>query len=248
MNERQKTILNLITKNESMEVVELSRLLGVSQVTIRKDLNKLEDAGMIKREHGYARLNGLDNISTRLSYHYEEKEKIARKAIELVRDGETLMIESGSCCALVAKALALHKKNMTIITNSAFICDYVKNMDINLILLGGSYQKESQVLVGPLTSQAASSFYVDHYFIGTDGYTDVTDFTGRDFERCMTVREISRHAKNVIVVSESEKFGKQGTVNLLRASEVSAVVTDSSLPLEYETTLTDQGVEIYKAE
>ena len=112
MNERQKTILTLITKNESMEVVELSRLLGVSQVTIRKDLNKLEDAGMIKREHGYARLNGLDNISTRLSYHYEEKEKIARKAIELVRDGETLMIESGSCCALVAKALALHKKKI----------------------------------------------------------------------------------------------------------------------------------------
>ena len=130
---------------------------------------------------------------------------------------------------------------------SEMVC-YVKNMDINLILLGGSYQKESQVLVGPLTSQAASSFYVDHYFIGTDGYTDVTGFTGRDFERCMTVREISRHAKNVIVVSESEKFGKQGTVNLLRASEVSAVVTDSSLPLEYETTLTDQGVEIYKAE
>lgn len=248
MNERQKTILSLITKNESMEVVELSKLLDVSQVTIRKDLNKLEEAGMIKREHGYAKLNGLDNISTRLSYHYEAKERIARKAIDIVRDGETLMIESGSCCALVAKALALYKHNITIITNSAFICDYVKSLDVNLILLGGSYQKESQVLVGPLTEQAAESFYVDHYFIGTDGYTDVTGFTGKDFERCMTVRHLATHAKNVIVVSESEKFGKQGTINLLRANDVSMVVTDGQLSLEYETALHEQGVEVLKTE
>lgn len=77
-------------------------------------------------EHGFACLGSADNLHARIAYHYEAKKKIAARAAELIRDGETLMIESGSCCALLAEALTASRKDLTIITNNAFIADYIR--------------------------------------------------------------------------------------------------------------------------
>ena len=120
---RHTKILELITENKKMEVTKLSQLLSVSQVTIRKDLIQLENSGLIVREHGFATLNSSDDINNRLAYHYDIKQRIAKLAVESIEDGETVMIESGSCCALVALEIAQTKKDVTIITNSAFIDD-----------------------------------------------------------------------------------------------------------------------------
>ena len=147
---RHTKILELITENKKMEVTKLSQLLSVSQVTIRKDLIQLENSGLIVREHGFATLNSSDDINNRLAYHYDIKQRIAKLAVESIEDGETVMIESGSCCALVALEIAQTKKDVTIITNSAFIADYIRKVaKIRIILLGGEYQNESQVMVGP---------------------------------------------------------------------------------------------------
>ena len=151
MNKRQTKILELLTQNKKVEVTKLSELLGVSQVTIRKDLDALSESGMLIREHGYATLNKSDDMNIRLAYHYEQKQKVAKKAVESIQHGETIMIESGSCCALVALEIAKTKKDVTLITNSAFIADYIrKHTAIKIILLGGEYQHESQVMVGPI--------------------------------------------------------------------------------------------------
>ena len=151
MNKRQTKILELLTQNKKVEVTKLSELLGVSQVTIRKDLDALSESGMLIREHGYATLNKSDDMNIRLAYHYEQKQKVAKKAVESIQHGETIMIESGSCCALVALEIAKTKKDVTLITNSAFIADYIrKHTAIKIILLGGEYQHESQVMVGPM--------------------------------------------------------------------------------------------------
>ena len=145
---RHTKILELITENKKMEVTKLSQLLSVSQVTIRKDLIQLENSGLIVREHGFATLNSSDDINNRLAYHYDIKQRIAKLAVESIEDGETVMIESGSCCALVALEIAQTKKDVTIITNSAFIADYIRKVaKIRIILLGGEYQNESQVMV-----------------------------------------------------------------------------------------------------
>ena len=124
---RHTKILELITENKKMEVTKLSQLLSVSQVTIRKDLIQLENSGLIVREHGFATLNSSDDINNRLAYHYDIKQRIAKLAVESIEDGETVMIESGSCCALVALEIAQTKKDVTIITNSAFIADYMRS-------------------------------------------------------------------------------------------------------------------------
>lgn len=246
MNERQNKILELLLKEGKVEVVQLSHMLGVSQVTIRKDLNNLEEKGIIKREHGYAIIKNDDNMNMRLAYHYERKRKIALKAIEDVKDGETVMVESGSCCALVVEALSQYRKDITVITNSSFICDYVQG-DITFILLGGLYQKESQVNVGPLTIENAKTFFVEHYFIGTDGFTKEAGFTGKNYMRCESVKAISNQAKKVIIVTESEKFSRQEAVSLIPLSKVYAVVTDQNIPEEDETYLLEHNIKVNKS-
>ena len=168
--DRTSRILDLLVEKKKLEVTELSQHLGVSQVTVRKDLDAMESQGLITREHGFAVLSGTDDIKGRLAWHYEEKRKIALRAAELVQDGDTIMIESGSCCALLAATLAERRSGLTIITNSAFIADYIRHSsDFQIILLGGIYQQDSQVMVGPMVRQCAENFWVDQFFIGVDG-------------------------------------------------------------------------------
>lgn len=247
MNERQNRILSFLAKEKKMEVAKLSQLLGVSQVTIRKDLDHLEANGLVVRIHGFARLNDSDDINQRLALHYDVKQKIAQAASKLVDNGETIMIESGSCCALLALEIAKTKKDVTIITNSAFISEYIrKTGNCKIVLLGGEYQPEAQVMVGPLTRKCAEVFFVDKLFIGIDGFMMDSGFTGNDFMRCEVVRDMAKQANSIIVVSDSSKFSQKGTVKLLTMSQVSAVYTDEDILYEQEQALKDHDVEVIK--
>lgn len=247
MNERHNQILELLSKHKRMEVVKLSDLLHVSQVTIRKDLDYLESNGFLIREHGYATLHDSDDMNTRLAYHYDSKQRIAKLAVEDVRDGETVMIESGSCCALVALEIMKTKKDITLITNSAFIAEYVRKIKSGrVIVLGGEYQRESQVMVGPITRKCAEAFFVEKLFIGTDGFTKESGFTGNDYMRSETVRDMAKQASHVIVVTDSSKFHQQGVVNLVMTNQVSTVVTDSAIPIECEEYLLLNEVTVKK--
>lgn len=249
MNKRQSQILDLLTQNKKLKVTELSDVLNVSQVTIRKDLSALEDSGIIVREHGYAKLNESDDINNRLAYHYDIKQKIAEKAVESIEDGETVMIESGSCCALVALEIAKSKKDVTLITNSAFIADYIrKTGNVRIILLGGEYQEESQVMVGPITRKCAEGFFVDKLFVGTDGFTKETGFTGNDYMRSEAVKDMAKQASNVIIVTDSVKFQQKGVVSLLDTKKVSYVYTDSNIPEDAEEYLVENNIKVIKTE
>ncbi len=242
--ERETKILELLTEHNRMEVVELSDLLGVSQVTIRKDLDALEKRQMVKRIHGYAELNSSDNINRRLAYHYEEKMKIANKAVEMVRDGDTVMIENGSCCALAALQIAKTKKNVTIVTNSAFIADYIRNENIQIVLLGGIYQQDSQCLVGPMVREGVSNYYVKYFFIGTDGWSERTGFTNKDQMRAQAVRDMANSAENIVVLTESEKFSVLGTVPINVKEQPKYVITDTNISQEIVHSLSDKNIEV----
>jgi DeoR/GlpR family transcriptional regulator of sugar metabolism len=228
--DRTNRILEILTEKQKVEVVQLARLLEVSQVTIRKDLDDLESRGIISREHGCAVLRNSDDICARIAYHYDEKKRIAQKASEMVKDGETLMIENGSCCALLADALAEQHQDLTIITNSAFIASYIRNKaNFQIVLLGGIFQPDNQVMVGPMVKQAAQNFYVNSFFIGTDGYSDKVGFTGKDQLRAQAIRDMATQAESVVVVAESKKFSQRGTVPLGLGNQVKTVITDNEL-------------------
>ena len=223
MELRHTKILELLTEKNKVDVTELSQNLGVSQVTIRKDLDMLEKKGLIVREHGFATLNGQDDMNNRLAYHYDIKQQLAKSACQMIEE------------------------DVTIITNSSFIADYIRQYaQVKIILLGGEYQKEAQVVVGPMTRRCVEAFFVDKFFIGTDGFSRNTGFTGNDYMRSETVRDMARQAAHVIVVTESSKFQQVGLVNLLPTQDVYCVVTDGMIPQESEEYLQSQNVIVKK--
>jgi DeoR/GlpR family transcriptional regulator of sugar metabolism len=237
----------MVTSQQKLEVSALAELLGVSKVTVRKDLAELEQLGVLRREHGYAVVGAMDDIGRRLAYHYDVKKRIAQAAAQTVVDGETVMIESGSCCALLAEELANTKRDITIITNSAFIANHIRHaFHVKIILLGGDYQGEAQVVVGPITIKGAEDFFTDKFFIGADGFTEKFGFTGRDYLRAITVQGIAKQARQVIVLTESEKFSRQGVVGLVRIADIAAVYTDDHMPSESEELLVKNQVAVHK--
>ncbi|KSV57462.1 DeoR/GlpR family DNA-binding transcription regulator [Acetivibrio ethanolgignens] len=243
MTKRTHQILELLTTEKRVEISLLAQKLGVSQVTVRKDLDDLVQKGIITREHGFAVLRSTDDINGRIAYHYEIKKEIARKAAELITEGDTLMIESGSCCAILADLLTATKKDLTIITNSAFIADYIRRKsNFQVILLGGIYQQDSQVLVGPMLRQCAENFCVDLFFIGTDGYSLRTGFTNQDQMRAQAVRDMAPQAEQVIVLTESEKFAKHGIVPLNIKGKIQKVITDRHIDSGTIAELEKQGI------
>lgn len=248
MKKRDIQILEIVTQKNRIEVSKLAEMLGVSQVTIRKDLDGLEDRGLVQRQHGYALLGSRDDINNRLAIHYEVKRSIAQVAMELVQDGESIMIESGSSCTLLAEQLIHQRSNVTIITNSAFIAGYIRKQNpAKILLLGGEYQLESQVMVGPLLRKCAADFSVDKLFIGADGFSSGTGFTGRDLARAEAVQNMAERAKRTIVLTDSSKFRQTGVVALLPEAEVDTVVTDEDIPKDVETLLVQRGIHLLKA-
>lgn len=246
--QREKEILSLLVNRRRIEVTELSALLGVSQVTIRKDLDQLEKMHLIRRVHGFAELSSEDDINSRLAWHYEEKTKIAEKAAELIQDGDTVFIENGSCCALAALAIARTKKNVTIVTNSAFIADYIRpEANGQIVLLGGIYQKESQCLVGPMIRDCVMNYHVKYCMIGTDGWSERTGFTNKDQMRAQAVRDMSASAEQIVILTESEKFNAAGTVPLNLSRCQVSVLTDSRIPADVREKLKKQQIEIITA-
>jgi DeoR/GlpR family transcriptional regulator of sugar metabolism len=144
LNDRQSKILNLLSHRDLIPVNELSESLGVSTVTIRQDLNYLETEGLLKRVHGGAVFKDADDLSNRLGVNYGKKLRIARKAASFVKEGETILIESGSVNALLAREL-MRMKKVTIITTNVYIAVVCRN-DKSIIYCG-VYQHESESLI-----------------------------------------------------------------------------------------------------
>lgn len=245
MNARHTALIEYITQHGKTEVNTLADYLHTSKVTIRKDLDYLSERGILKRERGYAVPNDPGDINYRMAFHYDRKLKIAQAAAAYVQDGEMVMVESGSTCALFAEELAKTKQNVTLITNSLYIANYIKDYtNIQVILLGGTLQPKSQTLVGPLTKNAAKSVHVDKIFIGTDGYSRTFGFTGDDLIRSDTLSALTTSALHTYVLTESEKFGHPGSVSFLELKDVYEVITDSKIPQSEQEYLENLGITV----
>lgn len=242
---REEAIIALVSAEKKVEVNELAERLQVSKVTIRKDLDKLEQRGILHRQHGFALLNNEADINYRLAKHYDLKRKIAKAAAKTITDGSTVMIESGSTCTLLAEELAFHKKDITIITNSCFIASYIrKSESVQVILLGGEYQKDSQVNVGPLVKQVIDNFYVDQLFIGIDGFDEQRGFTGSDITRCETTRVLAQAAAKTIILTDASKFQQKGLVTEFHFDEIDSIFTNDPLDAATADFLRQQQIKL----
>lgn len=246
LNKRQTGILELLSLNGQVSVNDLARKLKVSSVTIRQDLNFLEAEGLLKRIHGGAVLKDADDIDNRLGINYDKKLRIARKVATLVNDGETILIESGSANALLARELI--KKDVTIITTNIYIArQFRKEKQTRVIILGGLYQHESESLVGKITKECIDQINFDKAFIGIDGYTSKTGFTLRDLFRAEISSFIIKRSKEVFIVSDSSKFGETGLTRICFACDIHHIATDDDLPKSYKKEFRELGIDLILA-
>ena len=245
MTGRHTKILEIVNRAGRIDVNSLAEQVGVSAVTIRKDLDTLAAEKLLSREHGFAISGSTEDINNRLAVQYATKIRIAKEAASMVSPGETVMIESGSTCALLANELAAFGREVCIITNSAFIAGYIRDKgDVRVILLGGEYQKESQVMVGPMVRSCAAAFHVDKLFVGTDGFDKKLGFSTSDMMRTDAMKAMAASAGRTIVLTDSGKFSCAGLITQLPFEEVYAVVTDDGIPEEAARVLRERNVEV----
>ncbi|WP_375748538.1 DNA-binding transcriptional regulator YciT [Vibrio sp. HN007] len=243
MNSRQNEILQLVNEHKRVQVTELVETVGVSGVTIRQDLNFLEQQGYLKRVHGAAVALQSDDIDSRLEVRFDVKQALATKAADLVAANETVLIEGGSANALLARTLA-DRGDVTIITPSAYIAHLIRNSSANIILLGGVYQHQGESLVGPLTKLCIENIHFSTAFLGIDGYQQDTGFTSRDMMRAEIADTIIAKKRRNIVLTDSSKFGQIYPSSIGDVGEISVLLTDESAPKADIEHLKNQGVEV----
>lgn len=224
-----------------MSVSDLSKMTGVSEVTIRQDLNTLEKQSYLRRTHGFAVPLDSDDVETRMMNNYTVKRELADYAASLVSGGETVFIENGSCNALLARRLG-EQSGITIITVSSYIAHLLKDALCDVILLGGIYQKKSESVVGPLTRLYVQQVHFSKAFIGIDGWLPDTGFTGRDMMRSDVVNAVLEKGSEAIVLTDSSKFGAVHPYTLGVGSRFNRVITDAGIPADAQRQLLESGL------
>jgi DeoR/GlpR family transcriptional regulator of sugar metabolism len=245
MGKRDTEILDILNAEGKIGVTNLAERLGVSAVTMRKDLDNLAAKGIVQRKHGFAALGNPDDIKGRLARHYEKKLAIAKRAAQFVQDSDTVLIENGSCCALLARAVAEQHHDVTIVTNSVFVASYIQQSpSTRIVLLGGTYQAGSQATVGPMLETCMQDYFVPLMFIGADGWAGASNFTDADYLRTEAVRNMARQAGKIIVLTESEKFSTRSVAPLHLGNKIFAVVTDEEIPDSAASQLQTAGIKL----
>lgn len=244
MNQRQKNILQIVNDRKHVQVTELAKLLNVSGVTIRHDLNLLSQKGYLKRTHGAATILQYDDINNRLEIQFEIKQKIANKAADLVSPNETVLIEGGSANALLAQTLA-ERGDVTIITPSVYITRLLRHSSVNTILLGGVYQHESENMVGSLTRLCIEHIHFSTAFLGIDGFHQDTGFTSRNMMRAEVASAILSKKRRNIILTDSSKFGQIYPATIGKTDQITILLTDSAAPENDLNILKNNGVNIF---
>ena len=240
MNSRHEQILNIINREKEVTVSRLSNLLNVSLVTIRSDLRYLEEQKLIRRSHGGASLPSTDDISHRLSINYTKKQRIAVKASELIEEGETILLEAGSCVALLAQELS-SRSNINVITNNTFVARQLKESEsINVILMGGIFQKESETLVGAMVQEYLEYYNFSKVFLGMDGFTKEHGAMCRDLDRAEVMTDFVRKSSEVYFLSDSGKMGTSAIRTICKPDEIDCIITDTDLSEDYKKYLKQQ--------
>ena len=248
IEERRQHILTLVQNQRRVLVNELSESFGVSQITIRKDLDSLQAKGMVQRTHGGALALSasalLDpSIQEKMHRHSQEKQRIANAAARIVKEGQCVMLDSGTTTTVVAHALRRFT-HLTVITNAINIVADLADTDFDVILTGGSLRKNSFSLVGPLAEDVLEEMHADVLFLGVDGFDLEIGLTTPNLPESRVNRAMVKAVRKVVVVCDSTKFHQRSLSRIIPPSEVDCVITDHGLSDIDAAILRDKEIEV----
>lgn len=246
--ERQKRIVDLLSQSGTVRVSSLSQAFKVSELTIRRDLETLEESGVLERTHGGAILShrmSLEPLFTEKDLvHREEKERIAIEAAGMVEAGDTVFIHSGSTTLRMFRHLS-GKKRVKVITSNAAALLEARGYDLDVFFIGGQYREVSNSLVGPMARRFLQQFNANKCFIGVDGISGKHGLTTPSIEEAeigRTMIEQTLGAK--IVLADSSKFGKVADSVTAPLNMVDYILVDQGFDESFRDDFETLGVKI----
>ena len=241
----------MLNQKSELSVKEIAEMLHVSDMTVRRDLNELERQGIIRRTHGGATL--LDPSSSvrdpyilgeQTAKNVREKSMIGIKAASLVRPDETILLDSGSTTPFVARHIDKDLPLTVLCYTFTNALEFYPRKNANLILLGGFFHRDSNIFHSVENRALISNIRADKAFISTGGFDPDLGLTTYFYYEADIKREMIRSARQIILVTDSTKFGKISVTHFAGLDEVDTVITDEGISDEYREILADRGIEL----
>ncbi len=245
--ERHKAILELLRESGSVDVGDLSLRLRVSAVTIRKDLDQLEERQLLYRTHGGAVLAdpyiATRKVSEKEKLNPELKHRIGLKAAELLSPQEALIIASGT--TVQAFARCIQNMKMTVITSAMNVAmELLDKPDIEIIQLGGIIRHSSASVVSEYAVRMLDNFTCGKLFLGVDGIDPEYGLSTTHLQEACLNRAMIATATKTIVLADSSKFGRRGFSKICDISDIDQVITDSGVSPKILEAIKEQGVKV----
>jgi len=237
--QRRRNLLDLVDQNGQVTVVDLVKRFSISAVTVRSDLDALASIGAIVRSHGGAvrRLEATQDypLRTKETLHHIEKVRIGKAAAELVRAGETIILDSGSTTAEIARHLKkLKLPSLTVITNALNIAaELADHAGISLMMIGGLLRPISCSFVGPQAEAMMNDFHADRLFLAVDGFDLENGPSTPDVLEAQLNNVMIRSAKEVNVVADFSKLGRRSVSKIGPFDRIGRLITDKRAAPEF---------------
>jgi DeoR family transcriptional regulator of aga operon len=249
VGERRHRILDLLREQGRVTVDALAGRFETSAVTIRSDLAALESAGALERTHGGALLSRDDHdrpLALKRTLHHAEKVRIAKAAMALIRDGETLILDSGTTTAEIAKQIRkLEGCSLNVITNALNIATLLADVPfVRLIMPGGILRPESNSLSGHMAEAALADLQADRLFLGADGLDPERGVMTPHLPEAQLNAKMIAISRQVIAVADSSKLMRRNISLIARVDQLHMLITDSGAHPDVVSELERRGVEV----
>ena len=227
---RRDEITKMVLGEGEIKVKDLANHFRVSMETIRKDLNYLDECGMLSKTHGGAKaINDYYwlPVDVKLQDHVEEKRCVARKALDLIEDNSVIFLDAGSTTIQLAKLLRV-KKGITVVTNSIAVADIILESNNQVICTGGIAQKRGKALVGYFATNVIDSIHFDAMICGTGGFMGMKGPTTFSLEEVEIRRHVLKNTDLKILITDASKFTKTSTYQFARFDEFDYMIINES--------------------
>lgn len=249
--ERQKLIMELLSRTGAVSVSRLSDEMGVTEETVRRDLEKLEKQELLRRTHGGAL--SLDESSSELSLqkrkstNVEAKQRLAEAAVDMIAAGDTIFLDASTTTYFMAQTLKRIKQQVTIITNSIRVIDELSDCDFIKLIGVGGLVGQNQSFVGRFAENSIEeNYFANKMFFSSKGIMRTSGILESNEHECAIKKQMLKNSKEHIFLCDKSKINKVGFIKLADFSEVDCFITEADIEPEWKAELKELNVKIVK--
>ncbi len=247
--ERLQEMCKYVKAHSRASVRKLCNLFDVSESTVRRDLTELEKRKLLKRTHGGAIC--MESVGMEQTYNEkkdffrEEKECIAAKAVSLIEDGDSILIDSGTTTLYMASRLSTFKQ-LTVVTNSVHLMQQLANLpNVTLISVGGTLRSNTMALVGPVTEENLARIRVDKAFMAVNGFSADVGLTTPNMLEASTKHKMMQVAEQVYVLADHSKIGRVSFAKFGSLSDIDGCITSTLISGDQKREFTEKGIRLF---